>query len=89
MFADKAILIVISTAIGTATAETGVGAVLGYLLAAYQAVELLSLVNKSPTPPGRSSWPRWAAVWTPSARAITSRTSKYRRLPTRNQGHSP
>jgi hypothetical protein len=40
-------LIGVSAAIGTATAETGVGAVLGYGMAAYQAVELLNLVNKA------------------------------------------
>lgn len=47
--ADKAILIGVSAAIGTATAETGVGAILGYGMAAYQVVELLELVNKAST----------------------------------------
>ncbi|GAA2475688.1 hypothetical protein [Winogradskya humida] len=45
--ADKAILIGISAAAGTATAETGVGAVAGYGVAAWQAIELLELVNKA------------------------------------------
>ena len=45
--ADKAIIIAISTAVGTATAETGVGAVVGYGVAAWQVIELLDLVNKA------------------------------------------
>lgn len=47
--ADKAILVGICAAAGTATAETGVGAVVGYGVAAWQAVELLELVNKAST----------------------------------------
>jgi hypothetical protein len=47
--ADKAILLGVSAAIGTATAETGIGAVVGYGMAAYQAVELLNLVNEAST----------------------------------------
>jgi hypothetical protein len=45
--ADKAILIGISAAVGTATAETGVGAVAGYGVASWQAIELLNLINKA------------------------------------------
>ncbi|MBM2623398.1 hypothetical protein JIG36_48680 [Actinoplanes sp. LDG1-06] len=45
--ADKAIIIGISAAVGTATAETGVGAVVGYGVAAWQVIELLDLVNKA------------------------------------------
>jgi hypothetical protein len=47
--ADKAILIGISAAIGTATAESGVGAIVGYGMAAYQMTQLLALVNKAST----------------------------------------
>jgi hypothetical protein len=46
---DKAILFGISVAAGTVTAETGVGAVVGYGLAAYQVVEMVKLVNKAST----------------------------------------
>lgn len=44
---DKAILFGISVALGTATAETGVGAVIGYGMAAYQALEILEIANKA------------------------------------------
>lgn len=47
--ADKAIIMGISAAIGTATAETGVGAVAGYGVAGWQAIELLELINKAST----------------------------------------
>jgi len=43
--ADEAILMGISAAVGTATIETGVGAVVGYGMAAYQAVKIAQLVN--------------------------------------------
>jgi hypothetical protein len=42
---DKAILAGISAAAGTATAETGVGAVAGYGIAAYLVLDMLRLVN--------------------------------------------
>ena len=44
---DEAILMGISVAVGTATIETGVGAVVGYGMAAYQAVQIAQLVNKA------------------------------------------
>jgi hypothetical protein len=44
---DKAILIGVSAAIGTVTAETGVGAVVGYGVAGWQTIELLNLINKA------------------------------------------
>ena len=47
--ADKAIIIGISAAAGTATAETGVGAVVGYGVAAWQVIDLLNLVNRAST----------------------------------------
>jgi hypothetical protein len=47
--ADKAIIAGISFAVGTATAETGVGAVAGYGVAAWQAVEMMSLANRAST----------------------------------------
>ena len=47
--ADKAIIVGVSAAIGTTTAETGVGAVVGYGVAGWQAIELLSLINKAST----------------------------------------
>ncbi|MCO8272866.1 hypothetical protein M1L60_19920 [Actinoplanes sp. TRM 88003] len=46
---DKAIIIGISAAAGTVTAETGIGAVAGYGVAAWQAVELVKLVNQAST----------------------------------------
>lgn len=46
---DKAILFGISVALGTATAETGVGALVGYGIAGYQALEILELANKAST----------------------------------------
>ncbi|MEU4219605.1 hypothetical protein [Actinoplanes sp. NPDC026623] len=45
--ADEAIIMGIAAAAGTATAETGVGAIAGYGVAAYQAVQILKLVNKA------------------------------------------
>ena len=47
--ADKAILMGISWAVGTATAETGVGAVVGYGVATWQAIDLLKLINRAST----------------------------------------
>jgi hypothetical protein len=44
---DEAILMGIAAAVGTATIETGVGAVVGYGMAAYQGVQILKLVNKA------------------------------------------
>ena len=44
---DEAILMGIAAAAGTATVETGVGAVVGYGIAAYQAVQIVKLVNKA------------------------------------------
>ncbi|NMO55202.1 hypothetical protein HH310_28960 [Actinoplanes sp. TBRC 11911] len=44
---DKAILIGVSAAIGTVTAETGVGAVVGYGVAGWQTIELLNLINRA------------------------------------------
>jgi hypothetical protein len=46
---DKAILVGVSWAAGTATAETGIGAVAGYGVAAWQAAELLDLINQAST----------------------------------------
>jgi len=46
---DKAILAGIAMAAGTATAETVIGGVVGYGMAAYQAMEILELVNKAST----------------------------------------
>jgi hypothetical protein len=47
--ADKGILLGISCLAGTATMETGIGAVAGYGMAAYQAAQIVSLVNKAST----------------------------------------
>lgn len=47
--ADKAIIIGISAAAGTAASETVVGGVVGYGVAAWQAVELLDRVNRAST----------------------------------------
>ena len=47
--ADKAIIAGIAFAAGTATAETGIGAVAGYGVAAWQAIEMLQLANKAST----------------------------------------
>lgn len=47
--ADKAILAGISAAAGTALAETGVGAVLGYASAALLVTQMLQLINKAST----------------------------------------
>ncbi len=44
---DAALLMAASAAIGTATAETGVGAIVGYGLAAAQAVRILELANRA------------------------------------------
>ncbi|MGX6606541.1 hypothetical protein ACWKSP_31125 [Micromonosporaceae bacterium Da 78-11] len=44
---DEAIIMGIAAAAGTATIETGVGAVLGYSMAAYQAVQIVKLVNRA------------------------------------------
>jgi hypothetical protein len=46
---DKAILFAVAAAAGTATASTGVGALVGYGLAAYQALEVLELANRAST----------------------------------------
>ncbi|GID98017.1 hypothetical protein ACFQFC_15820 [Amorphoplanes digitatis] len=45
--ADEAIIMGIAAAAGTVTAETGVGAVAGYGVAAYQAIQIIKLVNKA------------------------------------------
>ena len=45
MMIDKAIIIGVSAAAGTALLETGAGAVVGYGVAAWQAVELVKKVN--------------------------------------------
>jgi hypothetical protein len=47
--ADKAIIAGIAFAAGTATAETVVGAVAGYGVAAWQAIEMLELANRAST----------------------------------------
>jgi hypothetical protein len=47
--ADKAILAGISAAAGTALAETGVGAVVGYGVAALIVVDMLKLINRAST----------------------------------------
>jgi hypothetical protein len=47
--ADKAIIAGIAWAAGTATTETGIGAVAGYGVAAWQVVDMLELVNKAST----------------------------------------
>jgi hypothetical protein len=47
--ADKAILAGISTAAGTALAETGIGAVLGYASAALLVTQMLQLINRAST----------------------------------------
>ncbi|MFU8850721.1 hypothetical protein ACNAW0_07015 [Micromonospora sp. SL1-18] len=47
--ADKAIIAGIAAAAGTATAETGVGAVVGYGVAALMVVDMLALINKAST----------------------------------------
>ncbi|WP_155123696.1 MULTISPECIES: hypothetical protein [unclassified Actinoplanes] len=44
---DAALLMAASAAIGTATAETGFGALAGYGLAAYQVTRVLELANKA------------------------------------------
>jgi hypothetical protein len=44
---DDAILLGVSAALGTATSETVVGGVVGYSLAGYQAIRLLTTVNKA------------------------------------------
>lgn len=45
--ADKALIVGIASTVGTATFETGVGPVIGYAVAAWQAYELIELVNKA------------------------------------------
>jgi hypothetical protein len=45
--ADKAIIVGIAAAAGTATAETGIGALAGYGVAGWQAIELLEKINKA------------------------------------------
>jgi hypothetical protein len=47
--ADKAIIAGIAAAAGTVTAETGVGALLGYGVAALVVVDMLRLINKAST----------------------------------------
>jgi hypothetical protein len=47
--ADKAIIAGIAAAAGTATIETGVGAVVGYGVAAWQVIEMMNLINKAST----------------------------------------
>jgi hypothetical protein len=47
--ADKAIIAGIAAAAGTITAETGVGAVVGYGVAALIVVDMLELINKAST----------------------------------------
>jgi len=42
---DEAIAIAVWAAVGTATAETGVGAAVGYGMAAYKTVRLVNLIN--------------------------------------------
>jgi uncharacterized protein YukE len=49
MMIDKAIIIGISTAAGSALIETGAGAVVGYGVAAWQAAELLKKANDAAT----------------------------------------
>ncbi|MFG1674149.1 WXG100 family type VII secretion target [Micromonospora sp. NPDC049282] len=49
MIIDKAIIIGVSTAAGTALLETGAGAVVGYGVAAWQAMELVKKVNDAAT----------------------------------------
>ncbi|MEV4754469.1 WXG100 family type VII secretion target [Micromonospora sp. NPDC049559] len=49
MIIDKAIIIGISAAAGTALLETGAGAVVGYGVAAWQAIDLLKKVNDAAT----------------------------------------
>ena len=49
--ADKAIIAGIAAAAGTVTAETGVGAVLGYGVAALVVVDMLRLIPPSPARP--------------------------------------
>lgn len=44
---DKAVIVGVSGAVGTVTMETGVGALVGYGVAAWQALELLELINKA------------------------------------------
>jgi hypothetical protein len=46
---DKAVIAGIAFAAGTATAETGVGAVAGYGVAAWQALDMLKLANNAST----------------------------------------
>jgi hypothetical protein len=45
--ADKAILAGVSAAAGTATAETGIGAVAGYGIAGYLVLDMLKLANRA------------------------------------------
>ncbi|MDG4805812.1 hypothetical protein O7634_03470 [Micromonospora sp. WMMD1120] len=45
--ADKAVIAGIAAAAGTITAETGVGAVVGYGVAALMVVDMLALINKA------------------------------------------
>jgi hypothetical protein len=47
--ADKAVIAGIAWAAGTATAETGIGAIAGYGVAAWQVIDMLELVNKAST----------------------------------------
>ncbi|NYF54447.1 hypothetical protein [Micromonospora purpureochromogenes] len=49
MIIDKAIIIGVSAAAGTALIETGAGAVVGYGIAAWQAIELVKKVNDAAT----------------------------------------
>ncbi|MEV0882118.1 hypothetical protein AB0I85_30355 [Micromonospora echinofusca] len=49
MMIDKAIIIGVSAAAGTALIETGAGAVVGYGVAAWQAMELVKKVNDAAT----------------------------------------
>ena len=45
--ADEAILLGIAAGAGTATMETGIGPVIGYSMAAYQAVQIAKIVNRA------------------------------------------
>lgn len=47
--ADKAVIALIAWAAGTVTAETGIGAVAGYGVAALQVVQMLRLINSAST----------------------------------------
>ncbi len=44
---DEGILMGIAVGAGTATLETGIGPVIGYSMAAYQAVQIINLANKA------------------------------------------